>query len=286
MPFMEIGKINEFEITQATQQGHYIKLVDSKSNDIFMPWLKTDKQKSLDLKVGQVIEAFVYQNGRGEIEASLLLPYAEVEEFVVLKVVDKQDFGAFLDWGIEKDLLVPERNQKEPMQVGEYYLVRICYDSTTGKIYGTTKFGSFLEDLEFYFDQGDLVEVIPAETHELGYRCIVNRKYLGMIYHNEIFTEIDLDQAYDGYVKKIRDDGLVDISLQPIGSKRVDESEKKILKLLEDNGGHSKLNDKSSPADIRNQLGISKQTFKDAIGRLYKARKILISKNGIELTKK
>lgn len=288
---MEIGKINEFKVISETKSGHFIRLSDiegeevSSSQDLFMPHLKRDKKKSQGLKVNQIIEAFTYLNQDGEIEASLELPYGEVNEFVVLKVVDTQDFGAFLDWGLDSDLYVPIKKQKETMKKGEYHLVRICFDSQTGKIYGTTKFGSFLSSLDIYFKEGDKVEVIPAEDHQLGFRCIVNREYLGLIYHNEIFTEIELDKAYDGYVKKIRDDGLIDISLQATGTQRVLDAETQILEYLKSHNGESKLHDKSSPKEIKQELGISKQAFKNAIGRLYKARKILISKTGIKLVK-
>lgn len=288
---MEIGKVNEFKIVSQTDHGHYIRLTElpgeelESNEEIFMPHLKRDKEKSLSLKIDQTIEAFVYQNEQGEILASLDLPYAEVNEFIVLKVVGAQDFGAFLDWGLESDLFVPIKKQKETMQEGEYHLVRICFDASTGKIYGTTKFGSFLSGLDIYFKEGDKVEVIPAEEHQLGYRCIINREFLGLIYTNEIFTEIELDKAYDGYVKKIRDDGLVDVSLQPIGTQRIMDAQSHIIEYLKNNNGESRLHDKSSPADIKRELGISKQAFKNAIGRLYKARKIIISKNGIKLAK-
>lgn len=288
---MEIGKINEFEIVSKSNTGHYIRLSDmdpeesASAQEIFMPHLKKAKERSLALKIGQIIEAFVYQNDRGETLASLDLPYGEVNEFIVLKVVGTRDFGAFLDWGLESDLFVPIKKQKETMQEGEYHLVRICFDSATGKIYGTTKFGSFLSSLDIYFKEGDKVEVIPAEEHELGYRCIINREYLGLIYRNEIFTEIEFDKAYDGYVKKIREDGLLDVTLQPIGTKRIMDAQSQILQYLKDHKGESPLHDKSSPDEIKRELGISKQAFKNAIGRLYKERKIIISKSGIKLAK-
>jgi predicted RNA-binding protein (virulence factor B family) len=210
----------------------------------------------------------------------------EVEEFGLLRVVDTQNFGAFLDWGLEKDLFVPAKKQKTPMRINQWHLVRVCYDADSGKIFGTTKYNSFLDTLIYYFQEGDKVEVVPAEEHELGFRCILNRNFIGMIYHNEIFTDIELGETYEGYVKKIREDGLVDVALQVQGFKNLNESQIKILKVLEENGGVSDLHDKSSPDDIRQAFGMSKKTFKSAIGMLYKARKILISKTGIQLVKR
>tara|TARA_R110000868_G_scaffold258137_10_gene515421 strand:+ start:765 stop:1634 length:870 start_codon:yes stop_codon:yes gene_type:complete len=285
---MEIGKIREFIVLSKTEAGHIVGLVThdgEEAQELPMPTLRTDPLRSHDLTIGQTVEAFVYQNEEEEVCASLLLPLAEVEEFAVLRVVDTQQFGAFLEWGLEKDLFVPTKKQKVPMQVGELHLVRVCYDTESGKIYGTTKYESMLETLDFYFQEGDKVEVIPAEEHELGYRCILNRKYIGMIYHNEIFTDIELDKVYDGYVKKIREDGLVDLALQIQGIKRLDVSQTKILEMLEASGGSSKLHDKSSPEDIKQELAMSKKTFKNAIGMLYKAKKIVINKDGIELVK-
>ena len=287
---MEIGKIDEFRIVSSTDSGHFIVSTDMDMDDelkeeIFMPHLRHNKTRSLELTINQVTEAFIYQNEDGELTASLLLPYAEVEEFILLEVVATQEFGAFLDWGLEKDLFVSIKKQKVPMDVGELHLVRICYDADTGKIYGTTKFGSFLETLDFNFEEGEKVDIIPAEEHELGFRCIVNRKFIGMIYHNEIFSDIKIDEEYQGHVKKIREDGLVDVTLQASGIQNLNESQTKIIKMLQKNGGTSKLHDKSSPVDIKQELGMSKQSFKNAIGMLYKARKILISKSGIELVK-
>jgi predicted RNA-binding protein (virulence factor B family) len=288
---MELGKINEFKVVSKTDTGHFISLSDidgddpNQSEEIFMPHLKRDREKSMSLQVGDVVEAFVYKDEKLGIQASLDLPYAEVNEFVVLKCVGARDFGAFLDWGLESDLFVPIKNQKETMEHGKYYLIRICFDAENGKVYGTTKFGSFLSSLDIYLKEGDQIEIIPAEDHKLGYRCIINREFLGMLYRNEIFTEIEFDKAYHGYVKKIREDGLIDATLQPVGTKRVLSAQDQILEYLKANGGESSLHDKSSPAEIKQELGISKQAFKNAIGRLYKERKIIISRTGISLVK-
>tara|TARA_R110000868_G_scaffold117600_11_gene312379 strand:- start:38834 stop:39697 length:864 start_codon:yes stop_codon:yes gene_type:complete len=286
---MEIGKIREFTVLSKTDAGHRVRLVaheGEEAQELFMPTLRTDPLRSHDLEIDQTIEAFVHLDDDGKLCASLLLPTVEVEEFAVLRVVESQHFGAFLQWGLEKDLFVPAKKQKSPMQVGELHLVRVCYDTETGKIYGTTKYESMLETLDFYFTEGEKVELIAAEEHELGYRCIINRKFIGMIYHNEIFTDIELDKQYVGYVKKIREDGLIDAALQIQGAKALDSFQTKVMELLEASGGKSHLHDKSSPEDIKRALGMSKKAFKSAIGMLYKARKIAITDSGIELVKK
>lgn len=286
---MEIGKIREFKIVSQTEGGHFVTLLEhdgEEPQELFMPSLRSDPLRSHDLNVDDVIEAFVYRDDSGAPCASLLLPDAEVEEFALLRVVESQAFGAFLDWGLEKDLFVPAKKQKKPMAVGELHLVRVCYDAESGKIYGTTKYESILETLNFYFKEGDKVEIIPAEVHQLGYRCIVNRKFIGMIYHNEIFIDVELDREYEGHVKKIREDGLIDVALQVQGIKALDAAQKKILEILTSAGGKLGLHDKSSPEDIKRVLGMSKKTFKSSVGMLYKARKIVITDNGIELAKK
>ena len=286
---MIVGKTYEFTIVSHAQDGHYIRPADddvANYDDIFLPFLKSDPARSQSLEVGQKIDAFLYQNDDGQLTASLLIPYAEVNEFAVLDVVNTQNFGAFLDWGLEKDLFVSEKKQKNPMRIGQRHLVRICYDADSGKLYGTSKFGSLMEGLDIYLEENDKAQIIPVEEHELGYRCIVNKEFLGMIYHSEIFTDIDLEKEYDGYVKKIREDGLLDLSLQRQGVKKLNDSQSVVLDFLKDNGGKSHLNDKSSPEEIKNLLGMSKKSFKSAIGMLYKAKKIIISKNGIELTSK
>lgn len=283
---MEIGKIYEFEVISATDSGHFVRSIDTEGTsqgDLFMPFLRSDPERSQALKIGQIIEAFVYQDDEEQLCASLLLPYAEVEEFAVLRVVDTQEFGAFLDWGLEKDLFVPIKKQKTRMATGELHLVRICYDADSGKLYGTTKYESLLQSLDIYLQTGDKVEVIPAEEHDLGIRCIINRKFIGMIYYNEIFTNVELDQEYEGYVKKVREDGLIDVALQIQGVKRLDVSQTKILAKLKASGGRLPLHDKSSPEEIKQLLEMSKKTFKSAIGMLYKAKKIVIKKDGIEL---
>jgi hypothetical protein len=284
---MFIGKIHKFEITSQDEEGHWLKLLGSNeqeiADDIFMPKLKRGPSASESFEIGQEIEAFAYQYEDDRILATSLLPVAEVDEFVCLEVVGSENFGAFLDWGLENDLYVPAKKQNTPMHEGEQYLVRICYDDKSGKLYGTTKFASFLNTDEFPFNEGDRVEAIPVEELDLGIRCIVNKKHIGMLYYNEIFSELDHNFKYDAYVKKIREDGLIDLSIQPIGHKKFAGTQQQVLDMLKKSGGSSNLHDKSAPEEIYNELGMSKKAFKAAIGMLYKKKEIIITKSGIEL---
>ena len=165
----------------------------------------------------------------------------------------------------------------------QYYIVRVCLDERTNKIYGTTKIGKYIAASEFDIEEKDRVRVIPARKEELGYRCLINEKFIGMIYYNEIFQDIEIGCELPGFVKKIREDGLVDISLQQIGFERLDSTQETILNYLRKNGGKSSLHDKSSPDEIKATLNMSKKSFKSSIGMLYKQKKILIHKDGIEL---
>jgi len=278
---IEIGKSGIFVVCRETSSGYYLRELDSNS-EVFMP----PAMAPINIKINQKIEAFVYLDTKGGPVATNKIPYAEVGEYALMKVVDTQEFGAFFDWGIEKDLLVPGNEQKVKVHRDEDHVVRVCIEEGTERVYGTTKLGKYIEASVFDIAIGDKIKIAPVQKTDLGYRSIINRKFIGMIYANEIFINIKIGENYDGIVKKIREDGLVDASLQAQGIDNLVEAKDKILEMLEKCNGKSTLHDKSSPDDIKKILGMSKQTFKSASGMLYKERKIKISKDGIELIKK
>ncbi|WP_127717073.1 S1 RNA-binding domain-containing protein [Halobacteriovorax sp. HLS] len=275
----EIGKVNSLTVSRETKSGFYLKDDDS-IDEIFMP----PSMAPINLQVGQTIEAFIYIDTKGGLIATDQRPYAQVGEYALMRVVDNQEFGAFFDWGIEKDLLVPGNEQKVKVRNFEDHIVRVCLEEGTDRVYGTTKLGKFIENSVFDFAPGDSIEIVPVQKTDLGFRAIINKKFIGMIYDNEIFSKVVLKKTYQGYAKKLREDGLVDASLQVQGIKNVVDAKETILEMLRNSGGHSPLYDKSSPADIKMALSMSKQTFKNAIGMLYKERKITISAEGIKLT--
>lgn len=277
---LEIGKVNTLEVSKETSSGFYLK-VPEEFGEVFLP----PSMAPEFTKVGDTLKVFIYVDTKDSLIATSRLPYAEVGEYALLDSVDVQDFGAFFDFGIEKDLLVPGNEQKHDVELHREYLVRICLDDMD-RIYGTTKLGNYILDSDFDIKEGDKVSMVPAERTDLGYRVIINKKFIGMIYNSEIFKAVKIGEAVTGYVKKIREDGLVDAALQIQGIKNLDNSCIKIMEMLHKNGGKSKLHDKSDPDDIRFELGMSKKTFKNSIGMLYKKKKILISKTGIELVKK
>ncbi|RLA61030.1 MAG: hypothetical protein DRQ89_11940 [Epsilonproteobacteria bacterium] len=276
---IEIGKINSLVVSSEVANGFYLS--DSDSEDVaFIP-----RAEARDIVEGLEVNVFLYLDKNETVLGTLQVPNALLGEYALMEVVDTTTFGAFFDWGISKDLLVPDTEQKVPIRDGAEHIVRVCMDENTRLLYGTTKLGKYIQASEFDIKESDKVEIVPAVIEELGYRCIINKKYIGMIYHNEIFSEIKLGQPLMGVVKKIRPDGLIDSALQVQGIRNLMNSKEVILSYLESVGGKSPLGDKSAPDDIRMALHMSKQTFKNGIGILYRERKITISKDGIELVK-
>lgn len=274
----KIGQINELTILETCSDGYNLKAEDS-DDLVLLP----EAYAPRNLEIGQKLEVFLYCDDNQVLIATTEMPNALAGEFALMKVVDVKPFGAFLDWNHDKDLLVPESEQRFPIRLGESHVVRICIDERTNKIFGTTKINKFIQEAEFDIDDGDSVTLVPVTDEELGFRCIINRKFIGMIYHNEIFQDITMGEPLQGIVKKVRLDGLVDVALQVQGFKNLVNAQDKILAYLAELGGKSPLHDKSSPDEIRSTLNMSKQTFKNTIGILYRAKKIIINKDGIEL---
>lgn len=276
---IEIGKISELTVADENASGYYLKH-DNYDVLIFMP-------PSLgpgNVKIGDRLSVFIYLDKSGSPLATTHFPSAVVGEYALMNVVETTGFGAFVNWGISKDLLIPDTEQKFPIKKGENHLVRVCLDERTNKIYGTTKLGKYIEMSDFDIEVADEVKLVPFLKDHLGYRVTVNRKFIGMIYHNEIFiNDIEIGQTLTGFVKNIRPDGLLDCALQAQGIKNSLDSKDVILNFLKNEGGKSSLCDKSHPEEIKESLNMSKQTFKKAIGMLYKEGKILLSKSGIEL---
>ncbi len=277
---IRVGEVNTLKVVSENKSGF---LLDHPDDDecAFLPGTLAPR----DLIVSDEIEVFITVDDKGSLLATTEIPNTFVGEFGFLKVIETQHFGAFMDWGVKKDLFIPENEQREKLNRGESYLVRVCIDERTEKIYGTTKINKYIQSSEFDIANGDEVQLVPVSKEELGYRCIINKKYIGMIYHNEIFQDIRIGRKIKGQVKKIRDDGLVDVSLQPQGIQNLVDSKEVIINYLKEMGGKSPLHDKSTPEEIKNALQMSKKSFKSVIGMLYKEKRILITSKGIELIK-
>jgi len=275
---IEIGKVNKLIVARETKSGFYLKDPEG-TDEVFLP----AAMAPLRLEQNQNLDVFVYLDTQGRPIATDQIPYAQVGEMALMKVEDVQEFGAFFDWGIEKDLLVPGNEQKIKVRPYEEHIVRVCLEEGTNRVFGTTKLGRFLDGQKCDLVEKDRVQIVPAQKTDLGYRVIVDKKYLGMIYHSEIFSEIEIGETYPAIVKKIRKDGLLDLSLQKMGFGNLVQAKDIILERLQESGGELELCDKSDPELIRQLLGMSKKTFKNSIGMLYKERKITIHKNKITL---
>lgn len=275
---VHIGKVNLLKVLKKLHNG-YLLIDEEGTQEVFLP----EEFTPLRINTGDKIKFFVYPDTQGQLVATTEIPFACVGEYALLKVVEVQDFGAFFDFGISKDLLVPGNEQKIKVRPFEEHIVRVCKEEGTGRIFGTTKLGQFIEASDFDITIGDKVNIQVATQSELGYRVIINRKFIGMIYKNETFQRVLIGENYEAYVKKIREDGLVDVAFQEQGIKNLVDSKDVILEFLKRNGGSSILHDKSSPEDIKNFLGMSKKTFKKSIGMLYKDKLIEITDSGIKL---
>ncbi|MCX6232487.1 MAG: S1-like domain-containing RNA-binding protein [Bacteroidetes bacterium] len=275
---IEIGKYAELEIEKIIQQGAYL-LTGDETASILLP----TKYIPEGVEIGDMIRVFIYRDSEDKLIATTQTPYALIDECAYLTVKSQSNFGAFLDWGLLKDLLVPFREQNETMQVGKSYLVRLYVDKITNRIVGTQHINKFLRDNEITFQVNDEVEILVCNAVDLGYKVIVNNQHWGMLYKNQIFCDIEEGQKLKAWVKLIREDGKIDVSLQQPGFKEVLSAEEKILHLLQQNNGYCELNDSSSPDEIYAELQISKKVFKKAIGKLFREKHIMIEENGIRI---
>ncbi|HNU18482.1 MAG TPA: S1-like domain-containing RNA-binding protein [Saprospiraceae bacterium] len=271
----EIGKYNELKVFSKTEIGLY--LGDGQDN-VLLP----NRYMPPDVAIGDMLEVFVYLDNEDRPVATTLKPYATLDEFAFLKVKEVNQFGAFLDWGVSKDLFVPYAEQRTPLERGDEVIVYVFKDEFSGRIAATTKWNKFLEDTSDLKVEQE-VQLLIAERTDLGFRAIINNTMEGILFHNEIFEDIRPGEIKRGYVKNVRPDGKVDLRLQQTGYKHIEESKFVLLKHLKDNAGYLPLGDKSSSEEIYRQLRMSKKAFKKAVGGLFKDRLITISDTGIKL---
>ena len=273
---INIGKINKLNVVK--KQGADVYLDNGTSGKVLL----ADKKMSANCQVGDSLEVFVYVDNEGHLAATTKIPLAQVDEIAWLKVVSLNYVGAFLDWGLPKDLLVPFSEQHHEMEVGRSYLVKVFLDDKN-RIAATTKIDRFITDESADFEIGQKVSLIIADKTELGFKAIVNNTHWGLLYQNELFQPLRKGQKLDGYIKKIRDDQKIDLSLHHPGYGKVVSLTDNILIKLKENDGVLMLSDKSPPEAIYAAFGVSKKVFKQAIGALYKKKLITIDKNGIKL---
>lgn len=271
-----IGKYNNLTILRDTSVGFF--LGDVEGEEVLLP----NKYKTDDMQIDDVIKVFVYNDSEDRPVATTETPKIVRNEFVNLRVKDVSEHGAFLDWGLEKDLFVPFREQTTPMEIDEWHVVFLYLDQKTSRLIATTKLDRYLENERLLVKEGDEVDLLVWKKTDLGYNVVVNQFHKGLIYANEVFKPLSVGDSLKGYIKKIRDENRLDISLEKQGYANVVEpTGQRILDDLKKNNGYLNLSDNSAPEDINKQLGISKKVFKKAIGGLYKQGLIRIATDGI-----
>ncbi|MBI2720729.1 MAG: GntR family transcriptional regulator [Bacteroidetes bacterium] len=276
---IQIGKTNTLNILRETAVG--LHLGDEDKNEVLLPnsYIKSS------YKVKDQIEVFIYKDSEDRLIATPQIPYAEIYSFAFLRVTSITEVGAFLDWGLEKDLFLPYREQKNDMQEGESYVVYIYLDEETDRIIASAKVANFISNEHLQVEVGDEVDLIVFEESPLGFSCIIDRMHRGLMYRNDIYKDIQIGDELKGYIKNIRQDNLIDLSLQKSGFQNVLSSTDIILEYLDHNNGYLNLTDKSTPEEIAKQFAMSKATFKKSIGVLYRHRKVLIKDDGVYLVK-
>lgn len=271
---ISIGTFNTLKIARRTNVGLF--LTDG-SQDVLLPKKYIPKIS----EIGDELEVFVYLDHEERPVATTLEPKIYLNEFSLLKVNYVNDFGAFMDWGLEKDLFVPFREQARKMSEGNYYIVYMYMDEKTNRLVGSSKLNQFLDNKNLTVSEGEEVDLIVSHITDAGINVIINEKHKGLMYKNEVFEDLRTGDRIIGYIKNIRPDGKIDVSRHKLGFEKVSDNATKILEELNYNNGFLGLNDKSHPDEIKTVLGMSKKTFKQTIGVLYKERKILIEENGI-----
>ncbi|MFV2056818.1 MAG: S1 RNA-binding domain-containing protein [Thiohalomonadales bacterium] len=272
-----IGKTYSLNVVKSVHFGFYL---DAKNlGEVLLPL----KYAPFDLSIGDSLRIFLYLDSEDRPIATTKRPKAEVGQFAYLQVLASTDVGLFLDWGLDKDLLVPFSEQHRPMQVGQFYLVYLYLDNLDGRVTASSKIEKFLDDERPHnFEPRQAVDLIIANSTDLGYKAIINHSHWGVLYKNEVYQRLSFGQSIKGFIKNIRPDRKIDLSLDG-GQETRDKHEQLVLDLLKKGNGYSTLHDRSDSKLILTLLGMSKGSFKKAIGRLYKQKCIIIEKSGIRL---
>lgn len=278
---LSAGEYHSLRISRISDPGIY--LVDEEGTEVLLP----NRYVSLSDHVGDLVEVFVYHDSENRLIATRERPLATVGEAAVLEAVDRNVHGVFLAWGITaKDLFMPNRNVPFEVQMGGRYLVYLYRDTLTGRVVATTKLNKYISNAEISVRAHEQVDVLVARRMEMGYRVVINNRHWGMIYDNQIFSNIALGDRVVGYVHRISPEGRIDVMLQKEGHEMRDGASAKLLELLEKRGGELPVGDKSLPEEISQLTGLSKKNFKRAVGALYKERRIELSERTIKLISK
>ena len=272
------GKYNTLILHRFTSVGAYLGLPDAAYEDVV---LLPNKYLKPGMKEGGELEVFIYLDSEDRPVATTETPLLEIGKFAELEVREVNRVGAFLDWGLEKDLFVPYSEMVFKLEIGEKYIFGMFLDEQTGRLVATPRISHLLQRENVALQGSEQVDIWVYNETELGYQVIVNGKYGGLIYENEAFEELEIGERRTGFVKQVRHDGKIDVSLQPLGVASIEPNAQKVLDALNAEGGKLGLSDKSTPEAITEKLGMSKKAFKKAIGSLYKKRLIKIEDRSI-----
>jgi predicted RNA-binding protein (virulence factor B family) len=271
-----IGKRNLLPILRSAPPGYYLD--GGSHGEILLPGRYIPK----GVIPGGIMDVFVYRDSEDRLVATTEVPHAMVGEFALLRVISVNPrIGVFLDWGLEKDLLLPIREQTRPLQAGDWIVVRVALDEKTDRIIASSRLNRYLNLTPPNYAEGQAVNLMVIDETPLGFNVIVENSHRGLLYHSDLAAPLSAGQPLEGFVRTVRPDGKIDVALDRAGYRRIAPLTEQILDALGESGGHLPYHDDSSPEDIRAVFGVSKKAFKQAIGSLYRERRILIDKNGI-----
>lgn len=273
----KLGKYNQLEVVKEVDFGVYLN--GDEDGEILLP----KRYVPEGTKPGDILNVFIYLDMEERLVATTLQPYVQVGEFACLQVAWVNQFGAFLDWGLMKDLFVPFREQKMKMQKGKRYVVHVHLDEESYRIVASAKVEHYLSTEKPEYQPGQEVNVMVWQRTDLGYKVIVENQFSGMLFHNEVFQPLEAGMHLSAFVKQVRPDGKIDLELQKAGARKVDDFSEVLLQYIKDNDGFTPLNDKTDAEVIYQTFGVSKKTFKKAVGDLYKKRLVVLEEGGIRL---
>ena len=278
---VSIGKLNKLKISKVLNNGVHLDGGDKYGNILLSQKLVPENPKK-----GDTVEVFIYYDSKNSLIATTKKPLASADQFAYLKAVSVNQIGAFLDLGLPKDLLVPFNEQKSRMEEDQSYIVYVYLDNRTSRLIASSKIDKFLDCDPNQLTEGEKVDLLICDRTDLGYKAIINNSRWGLLYENELFQELFYGQQIKGFIKKIRDDNKIDLLINQAGYEKVEELTDIIIQKLNQYGGKISVTDKSSPAIINKMFGVSKKTYKKALGSLYKKRLISISNDYISIISK
>jgi len=273
----QIGRMNTLHVLREVDFGVYLD--GEELGDILLP----KREVPPGIKIDDTVQVFIYFDSSDIIIASTKTPKTQVGEFALLRVIDNNDMGAFMDWGLPKDLLVPFREQGHKLLKNRHYVVYTYFDRVSNRIAASTKLDKFLSEEKPRYEAGDTVDLFIVSRTDLGYKAIVENEHWGLLFKDEVFQPLEQGQKLEGYIKQVREDGKIDLCLQKLGLQPVDAASQKILDALRENQGFLPLTDKTPPEVIYAKFGLSKKVFKRSLGALYKKRRIKLEPSGIRL---